>query len=177
MTRFLCLSLALAAVPLIGCGGSKHPTDSSSSKDTGYDQAVKFSQCMRSHGLASFPDPVRRSGGGVSLTMKKGSGPDPGSQQFKTAQAACRKFAPRRDGGKAMTAAEQQQFLRYSQCIRTHGVPQFPDPTFSDGGVDLRFPRGLGPDSPRLQAAQRACRSLQPGEMGGDDGGARPAGG
>ena len=82
---------------------------------------------MRSHGLASFPDPVQQSGG-ISLTFKSGSGLDPGSQRFRAAQAACRKFAPRRGTDNVMTAAEQQRFLRYSQCMRTHGLPQFPDP-------------------------------------------------
>ena len=170
MTRFLCLALALAALPLAGCGGSKDPNDSASSQDTGYDQLLKFSQCMRSHGLASFPDPVQQSGGGISLTMKKGSGLDPGSPKFKTAEAACRKFAPRRGTSQPMPAAEQQRFLRYSQCMRTHGVPQFPDPKFSGGGVQLRLPQGLGPDSPSLKAAQNACRSLQPGGMFGKGG-------
>jgi hypothetical protein len=169
MTRFLCLALALAALPLAGCSGSKDPDNPSSSKDTGYAQMLKFSQCMRSHGLASFPDPVQRSGGGISLSMKKGSGLDPSSQPFKAAEAACRKFAPRRATGKPMPAAEQQRFLRYSQCMRTHGVPQFPDPKFVGGGVQLRLPRGLGPDSPSLRTAENACRSLQPGEMSGKD--------
>jgi hypothetical protein len=170
MTRFLCLALALAALPLAGCGGSKDPNDASSSKDTGYDTLLKYSQCMRTHGLPSFPDPVQQSGGGISLSMKKGSGPDPDSPSFKAAEAACRKFAPRRGTGQPMPAAEQQRFLRYSQCMRTHGVPQFPDPKFSGGGVQLRLPQGLGPDSPSLKAAQNACRSLQPGGMFGKGG-------
>ena len=66
-----------------------------------------------------------------------------------------------------MPAAEQQKFLRYSQCMRTHGVPQFPDPKFSGGGVQLRMPPGLGPDSPSIKSAEQACRSLQPGGMSG----------
>jgi hypothetical protein len=177
MTRFLCLTLALAALPLAGCGGSQDQDHPSASNDTGYDTMLKFSQCMRSHGLASFPDPVQQSGGGVSLTMKKGSGADPDSQPFKAAEAACRKFAPRRGTGEPMPAAEQQRFLRYSQCMRAHGVPQFPDPKFSGDGVQLRLPRGVGPDSPSLQAAQRACRSLQPGEMFGKSGGKNAGGG
>jgi hypothetical protein len=176
MTRFLCLALALAALPLAGCGGSKDPNDSSSGKDTRYDQAMKFSQCMRSHGLASFPDPVQQSGG-ISLTIKRGSGVDPGSPKFKTAEAACRKFAPRRGTGKPMTAAEQQRFLAYSQCMRTHGVPQFPDPKFSGGGVQLRMPPGVGPDSPSIKTAQQACKSQQPGEIGGKGGGNSTGGG
>jgi hypothetical protein len=177
MTRFLCLALALAALPLAGCGGSNDPKDSSSGRDTRYDQALKFSQCMRSHGLAGFPDPVQQSGGGISLSIKEGSGIDPGSPKFKAAEAACRKFAPRRGTGKPMTAAEQQRFLAYSQCMRTHGLPQFPDPKFSGGGVQLRLPQGLGPDSPSLKAAENACRSLQPGAMAGKGGGGSKGGG
>lgn len=167
MTRYLCLVLALAAVPLAGCGGSKDPDNASSSGDSGYDQMLKYSQCMRSHGLPNFPDPVQESGGGVSLSLKKGSGLDPGSQPFKAAETACRKLAPERGNGKPMPAAEQQKFLRYSQCMRTHGVPQFPDPKFSGGGVQLRMPPGLGPDSPSIKSAEQACRSLQPGGMSG----------
>jgi hypothetical protein len=170
MTRFLCLALAFAALPLAGCGGSNDPGTPSSGHDSGYDQMLKYAQCMRSHGLASFPDPVQESGGGVSLSLKKGSGLDPSSQPFKAAEAACRKYAPKHGNGRPIPAAEQQQFLRYSQCMRTHGVPQFPDPKFSGGGVQLRMPPGIGPDSPSLKTAQQACKSLQPGGMSGKGG-------
>jgi hypothetical protein len=167
MTRSLCLALALAALPLAGCGGSKDPGTPSSSHDSGYDQMVRYSQCMRSHGLPNFPDPVQESGGGVSLSLKKGSGLDPSSQPFKAAETACRKYSPKHGNGKPIPAAEQQKFLRYSQCMRTHGVPQFPDPKFSGGGVQLRMPQGLGPDSPSMKTAQQACKSQQPGGMFG----------
>jgi hypothetical protein len=171
MTRSLCLVLAVAALPLAGCGGSDDPGKPSSNRDSGYDQMLKYSQCMRSHGLASFPDPVQESGGGVSLSLKKGSGLDPSSQPFKAAESACRKYAPKHGDGKPIPAAEQQKFLRYSQCMRTHGVPQYPDPKFSGGGVQLRMPPGLGPDSPGVQAAEQACKSLTPGAMSGKGGG------
>jgi hypothetical protein len=177
MTRFLCLALVLAALPLAGCGGSKDPGTPSSSHDSGYDQMLKYAQCMRSHGLANFPDPVQESGGGVSLSLKKGSGLDPGSQPFKAAESACRKLSPKHGNDQPIPAAEQQKFLRYSQCMRTHGLPQFPDPKFSGGGVQLRLPRGLGPDSPGLQAAQQACKSQQPGKIFGKSGGKNTGGG
>ena len=170
MTRFLCLALALAALPLAGCGGSDDPDPSSSGRDSGYDQMLKYSQCMRSHGLANFPDPVQESGGGVSLSLRKGSGLDPSSQRFKAAEAACRKYSPKHGNEKPIPAAEQQKFLRYSQCMRTHGVPSYPDPKFSGGGVELRMPPGLGPDSPSIKAAQQACKSLTPGGMFGKGG-------
>jgi hypothetical protein len=48
-----------------------------------------------------------------------------------------------------------------AQCMRKHGVPNFPDPTFSGG----RFNAGLGgvdPQSPAFKQAAAAC-----GDVGG----------
>jgi hypothetical protein len=39
--------------------------------------------------------------------------------------------------------------------MRSHGVPNFPDP-----GASL--PSGVNPQSPAFQAAQQACRQLEP---------------
>jgi hypothetical protein len=170
MTRSLCLALALAALPLAGCGGSNDPGKPTSGRDSGYDQMLKYSQCMRSHGLPNFPDPQQESDGGISLSIRKGSGLDPGSQPFKAAETACRKYSPRRGNNKPVPAAEQQKFLRFAQCMRTHGVPNYPDPQFSGGGIQMRMPPGLGPDSPSIKAAQQACKSLTPGGMFGKGG-------
>jgi hypothetical protein len=159
--------VATAAALATGCGGgSKSPNSAASaSRADSYQQAIKFSQCMRSHGLSGFPDPVQQQGGGVALKIGPASGIDPESQKFKAAQEACRKFAPSGGPGKTMSAAEQQQFLRYSQCMRTHGVPNFPDPKFSSGGAQLQL-KGIGPGSPGFDAAQKACRSALPGGKG-----------
>lgn len=168
MTRLICLSLALAAavVPLAGCGGkANNDAPAASSGDRGYQAALKFSACMRSHGLANFPDP-QQSSGGVQLTLNKHSGLDPNSATFKSAQAACRKYAPGGGKGKPLSPAMQQQFLRYSQCMRTHGVPSFPDPKFSGGGAQIQL-SGIGPGSPGFDKAQKACRSLLPGKGAG----------
>lgn len=52
--------------------------------------------------------------------------------------------------------------------MRSHGVPNFPDPTAGGGGVDL--PSAINPQSPAFKSAQRACAKLAPG---GPRGGAR----
>jgi hypothetical protein len=169
MNRFVCFALALAAVPLVGCGGGgpNNSTNASSGGGTGYDQALKFSQCMRSHGLPNFPDPVQQSGGGIQLKVGPGNAGDgPGSAKFTAANQACRKYAPIGRPGRTLSAAEQQQFLRYSQCMRTHGVPNFPDPKFSGGGARIQL-TGIGPGAPGFDAATKACQSLQPGKAGG----------
>ena len=49
-----------------------------------------FSQCMRDNGVESFPDPGPDGG----LMIDQGSGVDPESDEFKSAQEACRSLQP-----------------------------------------------------------------------------------
>jgi hypothetical protein len=66
-------------------------------------------------------------------------------------------------GSTPSRAQLQQGLLRYAACMRSHGVPDFPDPSAS-GGFDL--PRGADPSSPAFRAAQTTCRKLVPGGLG-----------
>lgn len=128
---------------------------------------AKFAACMRSHGVPNFPDP----GSGGSVTINQSLGIDPDSPKFKAAQAACQKLLPR---GKEPTAQEQakaqQQMLAFSACMRSHGVPDFPDPTFSNGRGTMKIAGGQGsdldPSSPKFKAAQEACKDKLPGGKG-----------
>jgi hypothetical protein len=56
--------------------------------------------------------------------------------------------------------------LAFSRCMRSHGVPDFPDPD-TNGGITINSggPGGknLGPNAPAFKAAQKACQSLAPG--------------
>ena len=60
-------------------------------------------------------------------------------------------------------AASNPAGIRYADCMRTHGVPNFPDPS-SGGGVQI--PGDINPASPAFHTAQRACQSLIPGGTG-----------
>lgn len=57
--------------------------------------------------------------------------------------------------------------LAYAQCMRSHGVPRFPDPD-SNGHLGAAGGPGSGvdPQSTQYQAATQACRSLMPGQSG-----------
>lgn len=57
------------------------------------------------------------------------------------------------------------QALAYSKCMRSHGIPDFPDPKINGNGVSMAVgTRGdLNPSNPAFKAASQACRSLQPG--------------
>ena len=50
--------------------------------------------------------------------------------------------------------------IRFAQCMRSHGLSDFPDPG-SGGGIQL--PPGTNPFSPAFRAAQKDCQSLMPG--------------
>jgi len=61
------------------------------------------------------------------------------------------------------SSAGQGSALAYSQCMRAHGISDFPDPD-SDGSISLNAEAGsdLSPSNSAFQAANNACKSLKP---------------
>jgi hypothetical protein len=153
-------------------GGGAARTGKSAAADLAKLEA--YAGCMRSHGVASFPDPTVGSNGGGGFQLRSGpggNGIDPQSTVFQAADKACKPLLPNGGVAPPLSAAQQQKFLNWAACIRTHGVPSFPDPVFSGGGVRISVggPGGPGPDKngSAFQAAQTACKSLMPGGFGG----------
>ncbi len=115
--------------------------------------------------MPNFPDPG--SGGGIDL----GSGMNPFSPSFKSAQARCKKLLPGGGPGAEHPSAQAEaQTLKISQCVRQHGVSGFPDPTRSPpsnpagysiledhGGVVLAVPSTINPSSPVFEQAAATC--------------------
>jgi hypothetical protein len=125
---------------------------------------VAYAQCIRSHGVPNFPDPVQTPDGGYGYRT---SGIDPNTGAFQGALQACRGLpSPWNSTGQQLTAAQQQAWLNWAQCVRTHGMPTFPDPTFSGTAV---HDSALGSSSQLLQSAMDACKSQRPsvGGLGG----------
>jgi hypothetical protein len=152
------------------CGGSKSDSGGSGSQNNPrLDTLVAFSTCMRQHGLANFPDP-KAYGNGYRLAIGTENGIDPTSPTFKTAQQACKKLLPH--GGTANSqdqTKELQVALKYARCMRSHAVPNFPDPKVSsNGGIEIGPGPGsnVDPDAPQFKAAQKACAHLLPGGGG-----------
>lgn len=52
-------------------------------------QNLKFAACMRSHGIANYPDPTVPKGGGITFTLPNSV--DKGSPQFQAAQKDCQR--------------------------------------------------------------------------------------
>lgn len=159
------------ATTTTGTGGDGQATQSGGSRGSLKVQGgAQFSACMRSHGVRNFPDPSSSG----ALTFNARNGVDPNSPQFQAAQRACRKYLP--NGGNPPSPAEQArmqaQALQFSACMRSHGVPTFPDPQFSQGSVGIKIDKdSVNPNSPQFQAAQKACEKYLPGLKKGTAGG------
>ena len=129
-----------------------------------YTQDLKFAECLRSNGLPGFPDP----GPNGTFHLTSSSGAVPGSAQFQAAQKACRKFMP--NGGAPPSPAQQAkmlaQLLKYADCMRAHGISDFPDPQSSNGrvGIPIEASPGsdLDPNNPQFETAQKTCETLLP---------------
>ena len=64
--------------------------------------------------------------------------------------------------------AANQREVAYSHCMRSRGVPNFPDPSGS-GGVPKETAQQLGVSNSQLQAALTACQHLLPNTGNIDD--------
>jgi hypothetical protein len=163
------VALAIFLPVLAACGGSDDSSGGSGAAAGGgaagkdSDQYVKYAQCMRQNGVPQWPDPVD----GTKFRMPRGSDGtslvDPNSPQFKAASQKCKSLAPPGwDGSSRQDPAIQARALKYAQCMRKNGVPQFPDPqggALDTGDVDL--------NSPQFKAAAQKCQSLRPAGGGG----------
>ena len=173
--------LPSGGVPSLGTHTSGNPGAGSSAAgaNEGHEgapgsQAIAYSACMRSHGVPNFPDPeIHHSADGTSVRMVLRAGTVTHDPQFASAQQACRKLLPnegRPPTRQTVTPQEQTQYLKAAACIRSHGVPGFPDPTFEGGGVHIDH-QGLDLNSPTFKAAVEACKSLIPGGVQGSGAG------
>jgi hypothetical protein len=169
----LTVVLATLAVTATGCGGgSRSPsvarlgvsssTSSSASgspSSSGSSEAhlLQFAQCMRSHGFADYPDPIIMANGQPGFDKAAGSSDlNPHLAKVQAALNACRHYA-----GFVLPSASQRsqaraQMLKYSECMRLHGLPDFPDPN-AQGELTVS---GIDPNSPQYQASHKACASL-----------------
>ena len=158
---------ALAALALIGAGCSNGPAQNGSAGGTNgaaRGKGVKFAQCMRDHGVAAFPDPD--ASGELTIDgVLNGSSLDPDAPAWTSAMSACKDLQPAGfTGDHDVSAAEQKTRLQFADCVRKHGVKDFPDPVNGAPLVDTnQIPSSAGPGGmSALNAAMHACRDLGP---------------
>jgi hypothetical protein len=124
---------------------------------------VAFSRCMRSHGVSNFPDPDS------SATIPK-VGPQQlgiSSSQFQRAQSACANLL---EPAEAQVQQTLSGMFDFAQCMRSHGVHDWPDPsTDSDGQQGFDLHGRINPDSAQISRTSDECSHLlhpAPGQNG-----------
>jgi hypothetical protein len=147
--------LAAAAMALVGllataCGGG---APSHKGGAGGVEAALAYARCMRAHGVPDFPDPDSNGDfGPVSAA----------SSQMTAADHVCHHLL---NVGAPMSQSQFQhslgQLVKYAQCMRAHGVPNFPDPHTDNGGIVFGG-GGIAGNSPQFQSANHACQHLLP---------------
>jgi hypothetical protein len=172
MWWILVLTLACAA-GIAGCGSSNKPSGPGSGGQAvpGAGPGVALAACMRAHGAPHFPDPTASGagggGGGVAILPP---GVDTSAPAFKSAWASCGRLQPVLRAHHPADAKTSEETLKFSECMRAHGVTGFPDPSASPPtslsgysavfrrGVYLAIPATINMSSPTYKRAAAACR-------------------
>jgi hypothetical protein len=174
--------LAVVALLAAGCGDSNsdssgvasaggsddRPSATTAPKANQEQQALRFTQCMREHGV-NMADPTVDADGNVRLQPPMG-GDQPSQATLQKARDACQQYLQGLQQG--FMGQDQTQFrdslLKYAQCMRKNGY-DLPDPNFSNQGGSGGGPFGSAIDQndPAYKKANAVCRNNLPGLFGG----------
>ncbi len=140
--------------------GSTTTKSSTSSPSANSQQVLAFSRCVRAHGVPNFPDP---NSSGV-LPKRQVAQLTAGNPQFPAAHRACEHLLP--NGGQPTQAQVQQAWndmRNFARCMRSHGVPNWPDPaptSQQDQRPFFHLPDSIDPNAPQITTKIRACQHV-----------------
>jgi hypothetical protein len=154
------IAAAIAATVLAACGSSLPSTSGSSSSggpQTGaqlQQDAVSFADCMRSHGVPTFPDPTTSPRAFKTAFNTQ-------SPAFHSAETGCAHLLPGggpRNQSEAQSPAQVAELVVFARCMRAHRFPSFPDPT-SGGQLthEMLANAGINLHQPAVVPAADAC--------------------
>ncbi len=147
-----------------GSGSSAGTAKGSSTQATKREKAVKFAECVRAHGVPHFPDP--------DASGDFNFGVDVSAAVFTNAVNACKALEPPGSLSSKRSTTQQSAALRFAQCVRTHGVPDFPDPVNGQPVINTyRIPSSNQPGGMTiLNAATHNCMSVLGAAVAGQGG-------
>jgi hypothetical protein len=130
-------------------------------KLTARDKAVKFAECIRAHGVSDFPDPDAKNQFQYGVSVSPAV--------WKQATTACKDLQPPGTLSGKRTPKQQSASLRFAQCVRDHGVKDFPDPVNGEPLIDTtKIPSSNKPGGMTiLNAATQKCGSVLGQAAGG----------
>jgi len=178
--------IAMAALALLAaaCSGSApaassagssnavRPANASTATGSTTSRLVAFSHCVRSHGVPDFPDPQA---GASNAKFPSAQQLRVGSSELHAAETACQHLLPVGTDDQFPPAEVPilvRAMLPFAGCMRSHGVPNFPDPAvdsegrpvfpLSTAGISLNYSH-----SQHFTAVVDECQHLVPRQLGG----------
>jgi len=148
--------MAMSSVALLAAACGNGSSSSTAAETSQYTKALAYAQCMRSHGVTSFPDPDSQ---GHFPTVQVGHSVT--QQMVQSAEDACRHLNPGGGTSPQQQQADLTQALNFAKCMRQHGVTNFPDPVTSNGGIGYNL-TGINVHSSQYQSAQQVCQAQNP---------------
>lgn len=146
------LAAITCGVAVAACGSSNKPHATAADANA---QGIRYADCMRSHGVSGFPDP--NSNSGVQLP----SDVNPAAPAFRSAQQACASLQPNTNRPpQPLSVAQRAAMVHNAQCMRKHGLPDLPDPTFGPGVLGVIFNIPPGESAAAIQLANKACANV-----------------
>jgi hypothetical protein len=166
---------AAAALLAVACGGGPSSGGASRSSSAGGSAisapAVRYTSCMRSHGVPAYPDP-NSAGQLPKITPANEAQLGVSDSRFQTAQTDCQALWPYQGPTQAQARQELTDGLTFARCMRSHGVTNWPDPSTDPDSGRVEFvihpsQVGFNPQSPSPQilAKARACERGLPAYM------------
>jgi hypothetical protein len=159
--------MAATAMLAVACGNSPPSAGSGGSSNAGGSgtttSAVRYTSCMRSHGVPAYPDPNSK-GQLPKIVPANEAQLGVSETRFTAAQTACQALWPYQGLTQAQTRQELTDAVKFAQCMRADGVPNWPDPTTNPDSGRVEFvinpgQVGFNPQSPSPQilAKARTC--------------------
>ncbi len=167
----LVVLVAGATIGLAACSGSSSPHVASLGKNSA-DGSVstttlparsptqlldEWAACMRSHGDPDQVDPTVDTTKVIHITLAAGY-----AGGMRGGNGACGAYLSAAEtalgGGTPPASSSEPTALKFAQCMRANGVPDYPDPTGTNSqAVHASSGSDLNPANPTFQAASTLC--------------------
>jgi hypothetical protein len=141
----------------------------------------EWASCMRAHGDPNQADPTIDANGIIHITWNPAipggyEGTNQGGQGNLGPGQYCRQYLSEAqtalEAGQSIPTASQAQLVKFAQCMRSNGIPDYPDPVSGNLSINLGASGDLNPDNPTFQNATKVCAQKTGVHVPGSGGGA-----
>jgi hypothetical protein len=179
-------SSTIASIPTVASQGKNSPSGGTTTtlpKGNPTQLLNEWAECMRRHGDPDQADPTIDANrdidinwnpeitGGVNGTNKGGQG-NSGPGQYCRAYLTAAQTAL--GGNQQQPASNPATLEKYSECMRSNGIADFPDPVNGNLSFNLGASGNLNPNNPTFESASKLCARRTGARVPGTGGSPRP---